>query len=398
MRPLPRPLPLLSALLVLALFASRGAAQDVPPRDSASRDALPLDSAARDSAVREAIARDSAERAEALRDSLESAARSRSDLRHAAVFFADRTPLELTLTANLRALREQTQENDPWLDGRLSYRPAGAAPVEIPAQVRSRGNFRLKMCDFPPLRLRMRRPDREGTVLEGLRRPKLVTYCKDREEFEQYVLQEYLAYRIYEQLTPISLRARLARITYVDSASGRPAATRFGMVLEEEEALAARLDGVILEAHGARPHHLDSFQATLLAVFQYMIGNTDWSIPALHNVFLVQTVPAVHPVAYDFDFSGIVNARYAAPDPKFGITRVTQRLYRGSCATVEEIPGVLEHVRSQRDAIYAILDEPSELHPRHARRIRDFIDDFYELIDSPRRVQVSITERCVPVN
>ncbi|HEX6059727.1 MAG TPA: hypothetical protein VFZ11_12010 [Gemmatimonadaceae bacterium] len=394
-----RRLPLVSTMLALALLAARGAsAQDVPARDSASRDTLPLDSAARDAAVREAIARDSAERAEARRDSLASAARSRSDLRHAAVFFADRTPLELTLTANLRALRAQTQEHDPWLSARLSYRPAGAEPVELAAQVRSRGNFRLKLCDFPPIRLRMRRADREGTVLEGLRRPKLVTYCKDREEYEQYVLQEYLAYRIYEQLTPISLRARLARITYVDSATGRPAATRFGMVLEEEESLAARLDGVVLEAHGARPHHLDPFQATLLAVFQYMIGNTDWSIPALHNIFLVQTVPAVHPVAYDFDFAGIVNARYAAPDPKLGITRVTQRLYRGSCATVDEIPGVLDHVRAQREAIVAILDEPSELHPRHARRIRDFIEDFYELIESPRRVQVSITERCIPVN
>src|SRR5688500_12495468 len=376
-----RRIPILSAVIGLTLLSAGGARAQQP---------APADSTAADTARAAALD-------EAARDSVEREENSESDLRHAAVFFAKREPLELTLTTNLRELRHQKGDENPYRDAVLAYRDENGRPVRLAAGVRTRGIFRLKMCDFPPVRLRLRRSDRTGTVLEGLRRPKLVTYCKDRDEYEQYVLQEYLAYRIYEQLTPLSLRTRLVRITYVDSASGRPETTRYGIVLEEEEALAARHDAQILDAQGARPHHLDPYQATLFAVFEYLIGNTDWSIPVLHNVFLLQTVQTIFPVAYDFDFSGVVKARYAAPDPKLGITQVTQRIYRGSCATVDEIPAVLEHVRSQREAILAIVNEPIGLDARNAKRVRDFVGDFFEELERPERVRSTMAARCVPV-
>lgn len=364
----------------LTLFSASGARAQQPPAS---------DSTAADTAL--------AALDEAARDSIEREENSESDLRHAAVFFATREPLELTLTTNIRELRRQKGDENPYRRAVLEYRGEDGTVVRVPAGVRTRGIFRLKMCDFPPIRLRLRRDDRTGSVLEGLRRPKLVTYCKDRDDYEQYVLQEYLAYRIYEQLTPVSLRARLLHITYVDSASGEAETTRYGMVLEEEEALAARHDAQILEAQGARPHHLDPYQSTLMSVFQYMIGNTDWSIPVLHNIFLVQTVQTIYPVAYDFDFSGLVKARYAAPDPKLGITQVTQRMYRGSCATVDEIPAVLEHVRTRRAAILAILDEPIPLDDRNAKHVRDFVGDFFEALERPDRLRSTMAAQCVPV-
>ena len=385
------------AVTALSLAPVAGArAQQEPARDSVARDSVARDSVARDSVARDSVARGTTLDS-AIRDSVETAEESQSDLRHAAVFFAERKPLEMTLTTNLRALRRQTGDENPYRDAVLEYRLEGQPPVAFPVGVRTRGIFRLKMCDFPPIRMRLRRKDRTGTVLEGLRRPKVVTYCKDRDEYEQYVLQEFLAYRIYEALTPISLRARLVHMTFVDSASGERATSRYGIVLEEEEALAARLEGQVLEAHGAQPRHLDPYQATLLAVFQYLIGNTDWSIPALHNIVLIQTVNTVHPVAYDFDFAGLVRARYAAPDPKLGIQRVTQRLYRGSCATVNEIPLVLDHVRSRKDEILAILDEPIGLTDRNARHVRDFVGDFFERIEDPGDVRSAIVSQCVPV-
>lgn len=365
------------ALLCLALLSpTRAPAQQPTAADSAAADTA---------------------RASAIRDSVEREEKSESDLRHAAAFFAERAPLELTITTNVRELRRQKGDENPYRDAVLEYRLGDGAPVRLAAGIRTRGIFRLKMCDFPPVRLRLRRSDRTGTVLEGLRRPKLVTHCKDRDEYEQYVLQEYLAYRIYEQITPLSLRARLVRITWVDSASGEPATTRHGIVLEEEEALAARLDAQVLDAQGARPHNLDPHHATLLAVFQYLIGNTDWSIPVLHNIFLVQTPHTIFPVAYDFDFSGLVRARYAAPDPKLGITQVTQRLYRGSCATLDEIPPVLDHIRAQRAAILAILEEPIGLQDRIAKHVRDYVGDFLESLERPDRVRSTMAGRCVPV-
>jgi hypothetical protein len=212
------------------------------------------------------------------------------------------------------------------------------------------------------------------------------------------VLQEYMIYRMYEALTPVALRARLVRIAYVDSASAKPGPTRYGIVLEEEEQLAARLGGQPLEAHGAQPHHLSAYQTTVLAVFQFMVGNTDWSIGGLHNIVLVQTPLDVFPVPYDFDFAGLVKARYAAPDPRMGVKEVTERVYRGTCATVDEIANVVELFRTRRDSVYAVLGETPGLTERNARRVRDYLDQFYELIAQPNRVRREMAQRCIPVN
>jgi hypothetical protein len=377
------PVPVLAALLA-ALAAAPLGAQD-PVRDSVFPGSMGADSARR-----EAEPRDSAERGDEVPDA--------EMLRLAAAFFAERAPLELELKTNLGALRRQRGDDNPWREARLAYALPGGDSATFGARLRTRGIFRLKLCDFPPLRVRLGRRAREGTVLEGLRRPKLVTYCKDRDEFEQYVLQEYMIYRMYEALTPFALRARLLRVTYTDSATARRVTTRYGILLEEEEQIAARLDGQILEAHGAQPHHLDAYQSALHAVFQFMIGNTDWSVGGLHNVFLVQTTLDVHPVAYDFDFAGIVKARYAAPDPRMGIKQVTERVYRGTCATVDEIPHVLELFRARRDSVYAAIAGTPGLTERNAKRVRDYIDEFYELIAEPNRVRREIVQRCIKVN
>ena len=377
-----------AALLAALLLAAPAARAQVPARDSAARDSTARDALRPDSVRAEpgdtADADDADDRAA---DSL------------AAAFFADRRPLELVVTANLGALRRQRDdENNPWRAAALSYQLDGASPVALEARIRTRGLFRRRECEFPPIRLRFTKKAREGTVFEGLRRPKVVTYCRNHDDFEQYVLLEYLVYRLHEVVTPMSLGARRARVTYVDSASAKPGPTRAGIVLEEEARLARRLGGKILEAHGAKPHHLDPYQATVMAVFQYMIGNTDWSVSGLHNIVLVQTPLTIYPVAYDFDFSGIVRARYAAPDPKLGITQVTERLYRGTCATNAELPAVLDHFRAKRAEIYAVLDEPIGLRASNARRVRGFLDDFFEIIEDRGLVKRFLYDRCVEMN
>ena len=383
MRPTTLVLALAAALPLLA--PGTGRAQEPTP----SPDSVYAGSMGPDSARRPAEARDSADRDDAP---------DAETLRLAAAFFAERAPLELELKTNLGALRRQRGDDNPWRDARLAYAVPGGDSVTLGARLRTRGIFRLKLCDFPPLRVRLGRRAREETAFEGLRRPKLVTYCKDRDEFEQYVLQEYMIYRMYEALTPLALRARLLRISYVDSAAAKHATTRYGILLEEEEQIAARLDGQILEAHGAQPQHLDAYQSALLAVFQFMIGNTDWSVGGLHNIFLVQTTLDVYPVAYDFDFAGLVKARYAAPDPRMGVKEVTERVYRGTCATVDEIANVLELFQARRDSIYAVLAETPGLSERNARRVRDYLDDFYALVGQPNRVRREMVSRCIKVN
>ena len=84
-----------------------------------------------------------------------------------------------------------------------------------------------------------------------------------------------------------------------------------------------------LSAAGLTWIHLDAPTLTRMMLFEYMIGNTDFSIWALHNVRIVQDrARKLFPVPYDFDLSGFVHAPYATPDPRIGIRSVLDRLYR----------------------------------------------------------------------
>jgi hypothetical protein len=315
----------------------------------------------------------------------------------AKLFRAD-SPLTLTLTANMRQLRRDKDANVPWRAAQVSYVDSSGSTVAVPVRVRTRGIWRLKNCEFPPLRLNFAKDSAKHTVFAGLDKPKLVTHCRDTDEYETWLLQEFQLYRVYNLLTPFSNRVRLARVTYVDSASGKTVATRYAILQEDPGELASRLGGIPIEQKGAGPDDLSQQHAALFAVFQYLIGNTDWSISGLHNVELVGMDTAVVPVAYDFDYAGAVNTRYAAPDPRLPIRRVRDRLFRGYCLTTATYEPVFELFRARKDSIYALYrDALGQLLPKRA--IEDtlsYFDDFYETLSDPRRIKREIMENCIP--
>ncbi len=313
----------------------------------------------------------------------------------AVTLFASETPLEVTLTANLGRLRRDKADGAPWRPGTIRYAEADGSTREVPLRMRTRGIWRLKNCDFPPLRFNFGSRAVRGTVFEGLDQPKIVNYCKDRDNHEQYVLQELQLYRLLVLLTPVSHRARLLRTTYWDSARGATLTTRYAILLEEPEAMAARVGGKLIETKGAKAEDLDQYQAALVGVFQYMIGNHDWSIGNLHNAELV-VIETVLPVPFDFDFSGAVNAVYATPDPSLPIRRVRDRLYRGHCVPEEHYNRVFTLFRERRESIYALYaDEIGRLmDPRVVRETLEYFDKFYETLGSERLTKRDILDRC----
>jgi hypothetical protein len=244
----------------------------------------------------------------------------------APAFFETQDPIEVTFTTNLGKLRGDKSPEPPWRPATISYKGADGTPLTVPLRARTRGIWRLKMCDFPPLRLNFAGATSKGSIFDQLDKPKLVSYCQDADGYEQYILQEYQLYRIYQLLTPVSHKTRLLKFTYADSGSGKVRAKRYGFLLEEPSALAARLGGKVRDQRGALPGDLDSYQDALVGVFQYMIGNTDFSVSALHNMELFfKDDGTVFPIAYDFDFAGAVNARYAIPDVKLNLPNVRTR-------------------------------------------------------------------------
>ena len=313
-------------------------------------------------------------------------------------FYAAPDLFEFKLTTNIKRVRADKQDKAPWRAATVSFTDASGKQVEIPSRVRTRGIWRLKNCEFPPLRMNFTSEATKGTLLEGVDKPKLVNFCENTDAYEQLIMQELQLYRIYSVLTPASHRARLARITYADSASGRTHATRVGIVIEEPEVMAARLGGELVEIKGATSHDLQPSQDVLASVFQYLIGNTDWSTNGLHNMELVRQEDGDHlPIPYDFDFAGAIDAPYATVDPKLKVQRVRQRVYRGYCHPPEEFEKVFTLFNEKKPAIYALYSDAigSRLSKRTADLTLKYFDDFYETINDPKRAKKQIIDACL---
>lgn len=303
----------------------------------------------------------------------------------------------LVITANFGRLRRDRGEDPPWRWGSIAYAGADGKQVTLPVRLRTRGIWRRKNCVMPPLRVDFARKETKGTVFDGQNKPKLVVHCRDEGEADQYLLKELLAYRVYRLLTPVSHRARVARVQYVDSASGKQVAERYALFVESTEEMVDRLHGQELKQQGAMPDDLGADDDALFGLFQYFVGNTDFSVAALHNVELVARDTAVVPVAYDFDWTGLVNARYAAPDPRVGVRTVRERVFRGYCGSAESFQRAVQRFDEQRGAIYALLtDSVGQLmDKRSVEESKDYFDDFYQVVDDPHRFKREVLDRCL---
>jgi hypothetical protein len=314
--------------------------------------------------------------------------------------FRSEAPLAVTLTANIGRLREDKRHGDkaPWRAATLTYQGADSAPVRVPTRARVHGIWRLAHCEFPPLRLNFATKDTKNTVFAHVNKPKLTNYCRDTDAYEQYVLQELQLYRIYQLLTPMSHRVRLLRVTYADSGRGKTEALRYGFLLEDPEQMAARLGGKLTKLKGAGIEDFDETPMAVTYLFQYFIGNTDFSFNQLHNSEIVALPDGRNlPVAYDFDFAGAVNARYATPDPSVRIRRVRDRKFRGYCQQNAEYAKAIPIFQEKKAAIYALYsDEIGKLmDPSVVRETLDYFNEFYDTIGDQGRAERVIFRDCL---
>ena len=327
-------------------------------------------------------------------DEVLQARRSEADARQ---LFRDVEPLAFTLTADFKAInKDRNPESTKRYPGVISA-AAGGASGELPVQLGTRGHFRLmsRNCDFVPLRVEFPRDRTAGTAFDGQTNLKLGTHCRGDRAYDNYTLREYLTYRLFNMVTPLSFRARLGRATYVDATSKKAIGTRYSIFIEHENEVARRFGGRIVELPRIVFNDLDGPTLTRMMLFEYMIGNTDFSIWALHNVRLVQDrARRLYPVPYDFDLSGFVHAPYASPDPRIGIRSVLDRLYRGPCRTVEEFEEAASALRAKRGDMLALIDSMADL-DRDARvEAKEFLDSFFRSIEKPGSVKKQFVDNC----
>lgn len=269
-------------------------------------------------------------------------------------------------------------------------------------EVRVRGKSRLRVCRFVPMRLDFPGDVPDDSPFAGQDKIKLVTHCRDNERSEADLLQEYLAYRIFAELTDVAFRVRLLRMTYVDTDEPGEPIRRYAFLIESVEALAARVGGEPAELAGVSLAHLEDGHETLMYVFQYLIGNTDWSLVrsegeehCCHNGKLVDIDSELYYLPYDFDLSGLVDARYAHPDPSLRIRRVTTRRYRGFCTDSAALSAALDIVVARRDAILEIVDTLPDPGERVIRPARRYLDEFFEEATDRERLLRNFERRCL---
>lgn len=304
------------------------------------------------------------------------------------VLFSSDSVLAFTLTASLPRILKDRSDTTTAHPAQLSYRSTQGETVTLPVKLQVRGNFRKlwNNCSFPPLYLDVPKKKARPTVFAHQDKLKLVTHC----EGEEYVVREYLVYRLYNLLTDYSFRARLCRVSYVDSTGKRPTETRWGVLLEDESSLVKRNKGLPNKLRQISMAGMDSLHMATLAVFEYLIGNTDWSVPYRHNIRLL-TVPTIKdpvPVPYDFDQSGIVDAFYASPSQNIGTTSVRERVYRSIAYPTALFRQVFDRYNQLKPQIYALYANNPHLDSVYVKRTLQYLDEFYAVINNPVKVSL----------
>jgi hypothetical protein len=316
------------------------------------------------------------------------------------LFDADES-LNIVLEFPLKTVLKEAADR-PVVDGMAHYQNSNGETVSLPVKISTRGRSRLEACKFPPLSLGVKKKSSKGTVFEGQKNLKIVTHCRSNAIFKSYVHQEYGIYRAFNVLTDVSYRVRALNVTYRDTENRVAEIQERAFFIESIGEIAERTQFERQRARRVEVTQLDPAYATLHALFQFMVGNTDWSVKmapddsdCCHNGRVLSPPKESlgwMVVPYDFDQSGIVNPRYAMPAPQLGISTVRQRLYRGRCVHNDQLDSVIQLLNERRAELEEAL-LPDGI--RNEKTAADYVASFYRIINDAKQRERSIEKRCL---
>lgn len=325
---------------------------------------------------------------------------------NASSLFEDDSVLGVELIGQINDLIEnkEVREERPFV-----LRVSG---IDHNVKVRVRGKSRIRVCDFPPLRLNFETNETQQSLMQGQDKLKLVTHCHNRDSGEKNLLEEYAAYRIFSLLSDVAFRVRLLHMTYVDTDHhlDQAAHQRFGFVIESRSQLAERVGGVELSLPGVVLSRLNREHAAIVYVFQYLIGNTDWSFviadnddACCHNGDLIEIGgdadgnihDNIYYVPFDFDLAGLVNATYAKPDPSLHMRNVRTRRYRGFCTDSESLQVAIRTVKSKKTGIFEIVNNLPGIPEKGLKQTRHYLTDFFDKAEDEEKLVRSYEKHCI---
>ncbi len=303
-------------------------------------------------------------------------------------FFEEEGTVEMKVYTDIRNLIAQKKSLN-YVYATVNCTFPGGKVVDGQVRIKPRGHFRKENCRLSSLTFDFN--NKEFPAFSKLGTLKLVGGCGTSEKDEQYVLKEYLVYKIYNLLTDMSFRVRLMHVNYNDTKGKAKPYTQYAFFMEDIDDLAKRNKCRKKEEVNFAHHNLDRNQACFVYLFQYMIGNADWSMPFYHNIKLIvdrkDTLSKPYPVAYDFDMTGLVNPPYGGGNPELGQAKLTDRLYRGYQRSIEEIDAVAKIFCAKEEAIYSLVRDFSLLTAKNKNDMLVFLQDFFTQIKNKKRLK-----------
>jgi hypothetical protein len=314
-------------------------------------------------------------------------------------FFGSDEPVTMTLTFNFKDYLK-TRYNPEYIDAVLSLVSSDSSTLTQRVRMKARGEMRRSYCSFPPVMLKFKQQENEAAPIRNGGTLKLVTPCNQNNMYESYVLKEYLAYRMFNLVTPYSFKTRLVKIKYIDSGRPRYSLEMYGFLIENDKDMAARNQSALIEKRALNQSMMNTADMARVAVYNYMIGNTDWWLPSQHNVKVVTSLKELSvkavPVAYDFDYSGLVSTEYAVPLKNIPIKAVTERYYMGMCYSEDELEPVIEEFEQLKDEFLQTINDFDLLSKSHQKQMANYIESFYKKHRFQSSLIVNLNKTCQP--
>jgi hypothetical protein len=310
--------------------------------------------------------------------------------------FDNSHPIEIIIRTDLIKLLNTRDEDPPYQEASIVIDEIQGVTKVFDVEVQARGNFRRDSanCDFPPIRLNFKKKAIINTYFEGNEKIKIVTHCKTQvPEFDQFVAREYITYRIYSLLTPVSFKVRSASIIYEDTGNKLEPIKRPGFLIEDIDHLAARNQMEEFDEPLNLPD-LEKNNAILLSLFQYMIGNTDWILYMSKNLKTVVDSAGFYAVPYDFDYTMIVGTDYTLGGGKSYLSDPV-RLYKGPCYGLKEIIPVTESILEKRKEILSLISREKLLDYESKQHMRTYLTEFFNIIKSEKSIKQIILTDCI---
>jgi hypothetical protein len=287
-----------------------------------------------------------------------------------------------------------------YLKANITFNPATADSISKDIRLKTRGVFRNKYCMFAPIELNFKKADFGYSDLNRISKLKLVPQCSSGKDKEDYVLREYLAYKLFNVMTDTSFRVRLLKVSYIDSEKKRKPVIQYGFFIEPVEMLAARTNCTQVKAPNLNQKSIVPKIMDRLALFNFMIGNYDWSVPGLHNVLVIKSLnfdPYGLGIAipHDFDWTGLVNASYALPAEIIGTENVRERIFEGICRSKETYNKELDLFLEKKDEFYRVINEFPYVDQKVKKDITSYLDGFFDqLAGNKNNILYNLVNTC----